>query len=153
MRPSRRVALRPSRLADPAKNRCPSPVIVYVHRYQPASTVKRAIPCTPTAGLPRLAFRYRDDIAGDGVRTQGVPPVGFPAGQRLATARWCRPSVRSPYRRGPTVRCMTLTLEIVAESNRRGEHVFPDYEEEARFNRTWWQREGSCVLLSHLGQG
>ena len=29
---------------------------------------------------------------------------------------------------------MTLTLQIVAESNRRGEHVFPDYEED----RTWW---------------
>jgi hypothetical protein len=47
--------------------------------------------------------------------------------------------VVSPRIADASIRCMTLVLEVVAESLfPRRERVFPDFEKDARFNQTWW---------------
>jgi hypothetical protein len=48
------------------------------------------------------------------------------------------------------IRRMTLVLEIVAESlSPRREHVFPDYEKDARFNPTWWHSGSAKSPVSY----
>lgn len=45
---------------------------------------------------------------------------------------------------------MVLDLDVVSESpSPQREHVFPDFEEDARFNSTWWHRGSAKSPVSY----